>query len=41
MGAALAGVLLLTVDFLAVVGEEVGLGTGLWDGDWFGVVPFR
>lgn len=37
--ATVAGVFLLWV-FLTV-GEAVGLGHGLWDGDWEGVVPFR
>lgn len=34
----LAGLLLKV--FLTVVGEALGLGHGLPDGDWVGVVPF-
>lgn len=40
-GVTVAGVLLLKKFFLTAVGEGVGLGPGLWDGDWVGVVPFR
>lgn len=36
--APLAGILLKV--FLTVVGEALGLGHGLSDGDWVGVVPF-
>lgn len=40
-GTAVAGALPPKKLFLMAVGEGVGLGHGLCDGDWVGVVPFR
>lgn len=40
-GATVAGVLLVKKLFLTAAGEGVGLGPGLCDGDWVGVVPLR